>query len=137
MCNTSILTIFNNNTMLGIQDIDGDINPLIRKNNMIQQLMNYYQIHDKLEVLFIDDNINNINAAKHENYNCLWINNDNRDMLGINDKDLNVLGVYITQKQDTEDKICWFCNYNIGKYITGLGHLCELCKTKMDSLQMY
>ena len=138
MCNQSILTIFNNNTLLGIQDLDGEINPTIRKNTMIQQLMDYYQIQDKTKVLFIDDNINNITIAKQDNYNCLWINNKNRDILGIKDTDLPHLGLVINQITETRDNIiCWFCNYHPGKYRDGLGYLCELCKTKMNVFQMY
>lgn len=135
MCNQSILTIFNNNTLLGIQDLDGEINPTIRKNTMIQQLMDYYHIQDKTKVLFIDDNITNINVAKQDNYNCLWINNENTNILGMKDTDLPYLGLDINQKPDTI--VCWFCNYHPGKYKDGLGYLCELCKTKMNVFQMY
>lgn len=93
MCNQSILTIFNNNTLLGIQDLDGEIQPNIRKNTMIQQLMDYYHIQDKTKVLFIDDNITNITVAKQKNYNCLWINNENKNILGMKDTDLPYLGL--------------------------------------------
>lgn len=138
MCNQSILTIFNNNTLLGIQDLDGEIKPNIRKNTMIQQLMDYYQIQDKKKVLFIDDNISNITIAKQENYNSLWINNENKNILGIKDTDLISLGLVINQNPEmSNNEVCWFCTYHPGKHRTGLGYLCELCKTKMNVFQMY
>ena len=87
MSHNNILTLIDNNIILGIEDVE-IIKPDIRKNEMLEKLMKHYNIIDKSLVLFIDDNINNINIANSNHYKSYWINNSIRYVNGINNQDL-------------------------------------------------